>query len=66
MEMECVVSLHHSSSRDPGGVWEGGREVGVWEGGSVGVWEGGWEDERSDEEERGTIAGSPGLRLQSV
>ena len=62
-------------------VWEGGREVGVWsvggwdvgvwsmgvwEGGSVGVWEGGWEDERSDEEERGTVAGSPGLRLQSV
>ena len=26
MEMECAVSLHHSSSHDPGGVWEGGRE----------------------------------------
>ena len=39
MEMECVVSLHHSSSRDPGGVWEGVR-VGVWEEGrSVGGWE---------------------------
>ena len=42
-------------------MWECGREGGR-ECGSVG----GWEDERSDEEERGTVAGSPGLRLQSV